>query len=98
MNKYEFTWACRDNNAFGFISDAECMYAIIDRWTEENGGRMNNDDLVEMVEYIEEEMDWVWMGHMMHGYLWGASIDDKYELIGEQLHEQGLHAVRLGER
>lgn len=85
MNKYEFTWSCRDNNAFGIISDAECMYMIIDKWTEENDGRITDDDLIEMVEYLEDDMDWHWMANMIHGYIWGAAIDDKYELMGEQL-------------
>ena len=85
MNKYEFTWSCRDNNAFGFISDTECMYMIIDKWTEENDGHMDADELADMVEYLEDEMEWYWMAHMMHGYFWGAAIDDKYELLGEQL-------------
>lgn len=102
MNKFEFAWSCRDNNAFGFISDAECMYMIIDKWTEENDGRMTEDDLIEMVEFIEEEMYWWWMGHLMHGYLWGAATDDKMELLGEQLRKSDertkLHAIRLGER
>lgn len=88
MNKYEYTWNCRDNNAFGFISDIECMDMIIDKWTEENGGRMTDEDLCEMVEYLEDEMGWYWMAHMIHGYIWGASIDDKYELMGEGLAKE----------
>lgn len=90
MNKFEFTWSCRDNNAFGFISDAECMGMIIDKWVEANGGKMSNDDLIEMVEYLEDEMCWYWMASMMHGYFWGAATDNKYELIGEQLRNEQL--------
>ena len=84
MNKYEFTQNCQDNNALGLISDAECMYLIIDKWTEENGGHMNADELAEMVEYLEE-IGWYWIAHMMHGYFWGASTDNEWELKGEHL-------------
>ena len=89
MNKYEFTWSCRDNNAFGFINDIECMDMIIDKWTEENGGHMNADELADMVEWIES-IEWYWMAHLMHGYIWGAAIDDKYELLGEQLRNERI--------
>ena len=90
MNKYEFTKNCWDNYAFGFISDVECMDMIIDKWTEENGGRMNADELADMVEYIES-IEWYWMAHLMHGYFWGAAIDDEYELMGEQLRNKRLN-------
>ena len=90
MNKYEFTWSCRENNAIGFISDAECMDQIIGKWTEESGGRMNADELAEMVEYIEE-MEWYWMANMMHGFFWGAATDNKYELLGEQLRNERMN-------
>lgn len=63
---------------------AETMDRIIDKWTEENGGRMDKDDLVEMVEYIES-IEWYCMASMMHGYFWGAATDNEYEQIGEQL-------------
>ena len=87
MNKYEFTLNCQDNNALGLISDAECMCMIIDKWTEENGGRMNESELADMVEYLENERGWYWMAHMMHGYFWGASTDNEWELKGEQLRK-----------
>ena len=86
MNKYEFTQNCQDNNALGLISDAECMYLIIDKWTEENGGHMNESELADMVEYFEE-IGWYWIAHMMHGYFWGASTDNEWELKGEQLRK-----------
>ena len=84
MNKYEFTQNCQDNNALGLISDAECMYLIIDKWTEENGGHMDESELAEMAEYLEE-IGWYWIAHMMHGYFWGASTDNEWELKGEHL-------------
>lgn len=84
MNKYEFTLNCQDNNALGLISDTECMYMIIDKWTEENGGHMDESERADMVEYFEE-IGWYWMAHMMHGYFWGASTDNEWELKGEQL-------------
>ena len=87
MNKHEFTLNCQDNNALGLISDTECMYLIIDKWTEENGGHMNESELADMVEYLENEMGWYWMAHMMHGYFWGASTDNEWELKGEQLRK-----------
>lgn len=87
MSKYEFTWSCRDNNALGFINDTECMYMIVDKWTEESGGRMDTDQLADMVEYLENEMEWHWMASMMHGYFWGASTDNEWELKGEQLRK-----------
>ena len=86
MNKYEFTLNCQDNNALGLISDVECMYIIIDKWTEENDGYMNESELADMVEYLEE-IGWYWMAHMMHGYFWGASTDNEWELKGEQLRK-----------
>ena len=64
------------------------MYMIIDRWAEENGGRMTEDDLIKMVEYLEDDMNWYWMASMMRGYFWGAATDNKYELIGEQLRNE----------
>lgn len=91
MNKYEFTQNCWVNSTVGFISDIECMDMIIDKWTEENGGRMNADELADMVEYIES-IEWYWMAHMMHGYLWGAAIDDEYELKGEELRNKRINA------
>lgn len=84
MNKYEFSLNCQDNNSLGLISDAECMHMIIDKWTEENGGHMNESELADMVEYFEE-IGWYWMAHMMHGYFWGTSTDNEWELKGEQL-------------
>ena len=86
MNKYEFTQNCQDNNSLGFISDAECMYLIIDKWTEENGGHMDESELAEMTEYLEE-LGWYCMARMMHGYFWGASTDNEWELKGEQLRK-----------
>lgn len=85
MNKYEFTLNCQNDHALGFISDAECMFMIIDKWTEENGGRMGESELADMVDYLENEMCWYCMARMMHGYFWGASTDNECELEGEQL-------------
>ena len=89
MNKHEFTQNCQDNNSLGLISDAECMYLIIDKWTEENSGYMNESELADMAEYLEE-IGWYWMAHMMHGYFWGASTDNEWELKGEQLRKVTL--------
>ena len=87
MNKYKFTLTCQDNNTLGLISDAECMYLILDKWAEENGGHMNESELADMVEYLENEMGWYWMARMIHGYFWGASTDNERELKGEQLRK-----------
>lgn len=87
MNKYEFILNCQDNCSLGLISEAECMYMIIDKWTEENGGHMDESELADMVEYFENEKGWYWMAHMMHGYFWGASTDNEWELKGEQLRK-----------
>lgn len=86
MNKYEFTQNCLDDYTFGFISDIECMNMVVDKWTEENGGRMDESELAEMAEYLEE-IGWYWMAHMIHGYFWGASTDNEWELKGEQLRK-----------
>lgn len=88
MDKYKFIENCQSNYTFGFISLTECMYMIIDRWTEDNGGTMNQDELADMVEYIENDRGWYSLGRIMHGYLWGASTDDALELKGEQLRKQ----------
>lgn len=90
MDKYKFTWQCRDDNALGLYDDIETMDRIIDKWTEENGGHMNVDELADMLDFIEGEMDWWWMGHLMHGYFWGAATDDKMELLGEQVRNQRM--------
>lgn len=84
MNKYEATAIYRQNYELGFWTMTETMDRIIDKWTEENGGHMNADELADMVEYIES-IEWHWMAHLMQGYFWGAAIDDKYELMGERL-------------
>lgn len=86
MNKYEFMQNCWDNYTFGFISDVECMNMIVDKWTEESGGRMDTDQLAEMVEYLEK-IEWYCMASMTHGYFWGASTDNEWELKGEQLRK-----------
>lgn len=65
MNKYEFTQNCRDNNALGLISDIECMRMVVDKWTEENGGRMDESELAELAEYLEE-IGWYWMAHKVN--------------------------------
>ena len=87
MNKYELITNCREHYEMGFNSATECMDRIIDGWTEANGGHMSADELAEMVEYIES-IEWHWMAHLMQGYLWGAAIDDEWELKGEQLRNQ----------
>ena len=89
MNKYKFTLNCQDDCSLGFISAAEYMYMIIDKWTEENGGHMDESELADMVEYLEE-IGWYWMARMMHGYFWGASTDNEPELEGEQLRKVTL--------
>ena len=86
MNKYEFTLNCQGNNALGLISDIECLNMIVDKWTEDNDGRMDTDQLTEMAEYLER-IEWYCMASMMHGYFWGASTDNEWELKGEQLRK-----------
>lgn len=90
MDKYKFTWQCRGDNAFGFYDDVTTMDRIIDKWTEENGGIMNTDELANMLDFIEGEMDWQWMGRLMHGYFYGAATDDEMELLGERIRNQRM--------
>lgn len=89
MNKYEAVAASRENWEFGFIDLPGAMDVIVTKWCDENGGRMNYDDLVEMVEYVES-VEWWSMAYFMQGYFWGASIDDPNELWGEQMAKMEL--------
>lgn len=90
MDKYKFTWQCRDDNALGFCDDITTMDRIIDKWIEENGGIMNTDELANMLDFIEGEMDWQWMGRLMHGYFYGAATDNEMELLGERIRNQRM--------
>ena len=87
MNKYETVNVCRDAYDMGFYDLAECMGRIIDKWTEENGGRMSEEELCGMVEYIEAE-EWWDMAHFMQGFFWGACIYDRNEIAGEALAQE----------
>lgn len=87
MNKYEATAIYRQNYELGFWTMTEAMDRIIDKWTEENGGRMTEEDLCEMVDYLDL-IEWWDMSHFMGGYLWGACIDDLNELEGEALAKE----------
>lgn len=90
MNKYEYTKSCRVNYNLGFWTMTECMDRIIDKWTEENGGRMTEEDLCRMVDYLDL-IEWYDMSRYMGAYLWGACTDDLYELQGEALAMERDH-------
>ena len=83
MNKYETIASCLDDWQMGFMGMPYHFDRIVTAWCEDNGGRLEYDDLVEMVEYIEQ-INWWSMAHFMQGYFWGAAIDDLNELAGEQ--------------
>lgn len=95
MNKYETISDCLDNWQLGFMSDIEALDRIVAAWCDDNGGRLEYDDLVEMVEYIEG-IEWLWMARFMQGYFWGARVDHPAEVKGEQWARMEKQRVMIG--
>lgn len=95
MNKYQTISDCLENWQLGFMSGIEALDRIVTAWCNDNGGRMDYDDLVEMVEYIEG-IEWWWMAHFMQGYFWGARTDDPAEASGEQWARMRNQEVMAG--
>lgn len=87
MNKYEATLSYRSNYELGFWTMTEAMDRIIDKWTEENGGRMTEEALCEMADYLDN-IEWYSMSRFMGAYLWGACTDNLDELKGEALAKE----------
>ena len=74
----------------GFYSLEESFDRIVDAYFDANGGHMNESDLADMVDDVEAS-EWWEMAHFMHGYYWGAAIDDENELRGERLLNERLN-------
>ncbi len=86
MNKYEFTKQHFEYYQCGLFSIKESMDKVIAKWAEDNGGVLNADELADIVDYLED-IEWWSLSHFMHGYIWGASTDNEWELKGEQLRK-----------
>lgn len=87
MNIIELERNCYE---LGFHSFEEAFDRIVDGYYDANGGHMTEENLADMVDDVEKA-EWWGMAHFMHGYYWGAAIDDENELKGEALLNERIN-------